>query len=82
MIELREGVDPSWVAVLFAHISRLDGVDSVCDLAVMPLEFLEDRILLRLDPNDIPKEYRSRKTAGKSLREHARRKRQPALFES
>lgn len=79
MVELRDNLDPRWVAVLFSHITQIDGVDSVCDLAFMPLAFLEDRILLRLDPNEVPTEYRGRPSY-EAIRKYHARKRQPALL--
>lgn len=52
LLELELDVTPKMVTAIFAFTTRLPGVRAACDLSLVPLELLNERILLRLGPED------------------------------
>lgn len=81
LVELEPGLDRSRVNGIFHNVALLPGVHCVSDLAGMPLVFLEERILLHLDPEDWPLEYRRKGSDYNAIRKHHARKLQPGLPE-
>ena len=68
LLEL-EPLDPAAVGVLAQMFVRMAQVRSVTDLALLPLALLEERVLLRLSPEEQA-----------WFRKHSRKKGQPTLL--
>lgn len=52
LVELETDLDPQQVAGVFRIVSRLAGVSAACDLATIPLELLDERVLLHMEPDE------------------------------
>lgn len=52
LVEFERGIPAAQVTGLFRIISRLDGVAAACDLALVSMELLQERVLLQLDEAD------------------------------
>ncbi len=50
LLELEPGVSPEQVRALFHITVRLAGVQSCSDLSMVPVELLNERVLMRLSP--------------------------------
>jgi hypothetical protein len=53
LLELESGLGVSRVAGIFHNVTLLPGVKSVADLSTIPMELLQERVLLRLDPTEL-----------------------------
>jgi hypothetical protein len=60
LVELEPGLHREWTDGLVLDIAELPGVSSVKDLAVVPIELLTERILLRIHADQWPKGTRPR----------------------
>ena len=52
VLELEADITSSQVTALFRITTRLLGVRSCSDLACWPVEYLQERVLLRLSPDE------------------------------
>ncbi len=53
LLELEPGLHASRLAGLYHNVTLLPGVRSCSDLSLVPMELLQERILMRLSPEEM-----------------------------